>query len=238
MICGWGRSFHFCRIYRGEPLYQAMVRYEHYLAANMNIQSHYKVLDIGSGIGGPASQICHFTGAHITGLNNNDYQINRAKKLAVEAGLDERTTFIKGDFMHMPITSNSFDACYAIEATVHASTLEGVYGEAYRILKPDGVFGCYECVLTDNFDLTDLEHLRIARGIEIGNGITKMRTAKECVQALKNVGFVVEKAFDSAANGDKIKWYSPLQGDILKANSVWDYPTSLRTSYFGRTTAM
>ncbi|KAF9213303.1 Delta(24)-sterol C-methyltransferase [Podila verticillata] len=189
-----------------------MVRYEHYLAANMNIQSHYKVLDIGSGIGGPA--------AHITGLNNNDYQINRAKKLAVEAGLDERTTFIKGDFMHMPITSNSFDACYAIEATVHASTLEGVYGEAYRILKPDGVFGCYECVLTDNFDPTDLEHLRIARGIEIGNGITKMRTAKECVQALKNVGFVVEKAFDSAANGDKIKWYSPLQGDILKANSM------------------
>ncbi|KAG0040653.1 Delta(24)-sterol C-methyltransferase [Podila clonocystis] len=234
---GWGRSFHFCRFYRGEPIHQAIARYEHYLAANMNIQSHYKVLDIGSGIGGPAFQICHFTGAHITGLNNNDYQINRAKGLAVEAGLDERTTFIKGDFMHMPITSNSFDACYAIEATDHASTLEGVYGEAYRILKPGGVFGCYEWVFTDNFDPTDQEHLRIARGIEIGNGVAKMRTAKECVQALKNVGFVVEKAFDSAANGDKIKWYYPLQGDIRKANSVWDYPTLLRTSYFGRTAA-
>lgn len=214
-----------------------MARYEHYLAANMNIQSHYKVLDIGCGVGGPAFEICHFTGAHVTGLNINDYQISRAKRYAVVAGLDARTTFIKGDFMNMPITDNSYDACYAIEATVHASTLEGVYGEAYRVLKPRGVFGCYEWVMTDKYDPTNREHLRIVRGIEVGNDVAKLVTEKDRLRALKNMGFTIEKALDSAANDDKVKWYYPLQGDICKANSVWDYTTLICTSYMGRTLA-
>ena len=34
---------------------------------------------------------------------------------------------------------NSFDAVYAIEATVHAPTWEGVYGEIMKVLKPGGI---------------------------------------------------------------------------------------------------
>lgn len=33
---------------------------------------------------------------------------------------------------------NTFDAVYAIEATVHAPSWEGVYGEIKRVLKPGG----------------------------------------------------------------------------------------------------
>ncbi|KAF9308320.1 Delta(24)-sterol C-methyltransferase, partial [Linnemannia elongata] len=183
----WGTSFHFCRFHPREPFHQAIARHEHFLAANMGIQPHHRVLDIGCGVGGPAREIGHFTGAHITGLNNNDYQIARARRYAVSAGLDKRSDFVKGDFMNMPIDDNSYDACYAIEATVHASTLEGVYGEAYRILKPGGVFGCYEWVMTDKYDSTNPDHLRIVRGLEVGNGIAQMLTVKDCLQALKTV---------------------------------------------------
>ncbi|KAI7817833.1 sterol 24-C-methyltransferase [Gamsiella multidivaricata] len=230
----WGTSFHFCRFRYREPFQQAMARHEHYLAANMGIQPTWKVLDIGCGVGGPAREIGHFTGAHITGLNNNDYQINRARRYAVTYGLDHKSDFIKGDFMNMPIDDNSYDACYAIEATVHASTLEGVYGEAYRILKPGGVFGCYEWVMTDKYDPTNPEHLRIVRGLEVGNGIAKMMTVKDCVKALETVGFTIEKNTDMGATDDKIKWYYPLQGDIRQANAFWDYLTVLRTTTAGR----
>ncbi|KAG0265142.1 Delta(24)-sterol C-methyltransferase [Mortierella polycephala] len=230
----WGTSFHFCRFHSREPFHQAMARHEHYLAANMGIQPHFKVLDIGCGVGGPAREIGHFTGAHITGLNNNDYQISRAKRYAVSTGLEDRSDFIKGDFMNMPIDDNTFDACYAIEATVHASTLEGVYGEAYRILKPGGVFGCYEWVMTDKYDSTNPDHLRIVRGLEVGNGIAKMMTVQDCLKALKTVGFTIEKNEDMGATDDKIKWYYPLQGDIRQANAFWDYLTVLRTTTAGR----
>jgi sterol 24-C-methyltransferase len=45
---------------------------------------------------------------------------------------------------HIPFPDNSFDAAYAMEATVHAPSLEGVYSEIFRVLKPGGTFGVYE----------------------------------------------------------------------------------------------
>lgn len=58
-----------------------------------------KVLDVGCGVGGPAREIAKFTGAHITGLNNNDYQIDRATHYAQKEGLSNQLDFVKGDFM-------------------------------------------------------------------------------------------------------------------------------------------
>ena len=40
----------------------------------------------------------------------------------------------------MSFPDNSFDAVYAIEATVHAPSLEGIYSEIFRVLKPGGTF--------------------------------------------------------------------------------------------------
>ena len=58
-----------------------------------------KVLDVGCGVGGPAREIAKFTGAHITGLNNNDYQIDRATHYAAKEGLSNQLEYVKGDFM-------------------------------------------------------------------------------------------------------------------------------------------
>lgn len=96
---GWGTSFHFCRFYQGEAFKQALARHEHYLAHMMNIKPGMKVLDVGCGVGGPAREIAKFTGAHVTGFNNNDYQIQRAEAYSVKEGLTEQLAYVKGDFM-------------------------------------------------------------------------------------------------------------------------------------------
>ena len=96
---GWGQSFHFCRFAYGEGFHQAIARHEHYLAAKTMIKDGDKVLDVGCGVGGPAREIAKFTGAHITGLNNNDYQIDRATRYALKEGLKDQLDFVKGDFM-------------------------------------------------------------------------------------------------------------------------------------------
>ena len=46
-------------------------------------------------VGGPAREIAEFTGAHVTGLNNNAYQIQRATHYAAKQGLAEQTEFVK-----------------------------------------------------------------------------------------------------------------------------------------------
>lgn len=99
---GWGQSFHFCRFAYGEPFYQAIARHEHYLAHSMGLKEGMNVLDVGCGVGGPAREIAKFTGANITGLNNNDYQIERATHYAAKEGLSNQLGFVKGDFMVRP----------------------------------------------------------------------------------------------------------------------------------------
>lgn len=231
---GWGSSFHFSRYYKGEAFRQATARHEHYLAHKMNIHENMKVLDVGCGVGGPGREICRFTDCSIVGLNNNDYQVERANFYAQKYGLQDKLSYVKGDFMQMDFEPESFDAVYAIEATVHAPVLEGVYSEIYKVLKPGGVFGVYEWVMTDNYDESNEEHRKIAYGIEVGDGIPKMYKRDVAEQALKNVGFEVEYESDLADRDDSIPWYYPLAGEWKYVQTLGDAFTIFRTSKLGR----
>jgi len=195
-----------------------------------------RVLDVGCGVGGPAREIATFSDAPIVGLNNNDFQIQRAKKYTARRGLSDQVTFVKGDFMKLAeqFGENSFDAVYAIEATVHAPTWEGVYGEIFKVLKPGGVFGVYEWCMTDDWDPANPEHKELAHQIELGNGIPEMRPLRLARQALKTVGFEIEHEEDLADRPDPIPWYYPLEGDISKAQTFWDYITVWRMSWSGQ----
>ncbi|CCU76613.1 unnamed protein product [Blumeria hordei] len=231
---GWGQCFHFCRFAYGEPFYQAIARHEHYLAAKIGIKDGDSVLDVGCGVGGPAREMAKFTGAHITGLNNNDYQIERAIKYAEKEGLSDQLAFVKGDFMQMSFPENSFDCVYAIEATVHAPSLEGVYSQIFRVLKPGGVFGVYEWLMTDDYDNENEHHRNIRIGIEQGDGISNMVKISEALAAIKAAGFELELHEDLAQRPDPAPWYYPLAGDFSMMGSVWDFPTIFRMTKVGR----
>ena len=50
-------------------------RHEYYLAGRLGLKKGSKVLDWGCGIGGPYRNIARFTGADITGITINEYQV-------------------------------------------------------------------------------------------------------------------------------------------------------------------
>ncbi|KAL9096730.1 MAG: hypothetical protein Q9165_001218 [Trypethelium subeluteriae] len=231
---GWGSSFHFCRFAYGEPFRQAIARHEHYLAHVMGLRDDMVVLDVGCGVGGPAREMVKFSGANVVGLNNNDYQIERATRYAAKEGLSDKLSFTKGDFMQMSFPENSFDAVYAIEATVHAPSLEGIYGQIFRVLKPGGVFGVYEWLMTDKYDNEDPEHRRIRLGIEQGDGISNMEKIEVALRAMKAVGFELELHEDLADRPDVMPWYWPLSGDFKYMQSLWDFFTIFRLTKVGR----
>ncbi|MCJ1476986.1 Delta(24)-sterol C-methyltransferase [Lambiella insularis] len=231
---GWGTSFHFCRFAYGEPFQQAIARHEHYLAHRMNLREGMNVLDVGCGVGGPAREIAKFAGVNIVGLNNNDYQIERAIRYAAKEGLSEQLSFTKGDFMQMSFPSNTFDAVYAIEATVHAPSLEGVYSQIFRVLKPGGVFGVYEWLMTDAYDNDNPEHREIRLGIEQGDGISNMVKISESLQAIQDAGFVLEHHEDLANRPDLRPWYYPLAGDFGMIGNFGDILTVARMTKLGR----
>lgn len=231
---GWGSSFHFSRFYKGESFAASVARHEHYLAYKAGIKENDLVLDVGCGVGGPARAIARFTGCNIIGLNNNDYQIQKANHYAQRDHLDKQLSFVKGDFMKMEFEENTFDKVYAIEATCHAPTFEGVYSQIYKVLKPGGTFAVYEWVMTDKYDESNPAHRKIAYEIELGDGIPKMYPVSDARAALSKVGFEILEEKDLADNEDEIPWYAPLTGEWRYVNSLSDLGTLFRTSRLGR----
>lgn len=137
----------------------------------------------------------------------------------------------------MSFPDNSFDAVYAIEATVHAPTLEGIYSEIFRVLKPGGVFGVYEWLMTDEYDNNNLNHREIRLGIEQGDGISNMCKVQEALDAMKAAGFDLLRHEDMADRPDPYPWYWPLSGEMKYMQSVFDVFTLVRMTHWGRTIA-
>lgn len=232
---GWGTSFHFCRFAIKEGFQQAIARHEHYLALKIGIQENTKVLDVGCGVGGPAREMIKFTGCNVVGFNNNDYQLQRAARYAEKEGMGDKFLGIKGDFMQMPAEfAGTFDSVYAIEATVHAPRLQGVYEEIYKALKPGGVFGVYEWLMTDNYDNDNPRHREIRLGIEQGDGISNMVTISEGLAAIKGAGFELLHHEDLAERPDAVPWYYPLAGELKHCRSLGDLFTVGRMTWIGR----
>ncbi|KAI8145618.1 S-adenosyl-L-methionine-dependent methyltransferase [Fennellomyces sp. T-0311] len=210
---GWGQSFHFARLYKGDTFEENIKRHEAFLALKLGLKRGQRVLDVGCGVGGPLREIVKFSGyAHVTGINNNAYQVERCAAYSIKYGLSDFTGFVKADFTKMPFSDAAFDAVFSVEATVHAPRLEMVYGEIYRVLRPGGRFACYEWCTTDKYDESNSAHRTVIRGIEEGNSISKLYSTKECLGAVKSVGFkMIEHDDLSSIDLATVPWYYALK---------------------------
>mmetsp|Transcript_37285 Transcript_37285/g.54899 ORF Transcript_37285/g.54899 Transcript_37285/m.54899 type:complete len:420 (+) Transcript_37285:70-1329(+) len=236
---GWGKSFHFANRYPTESFDESIRRHEYYLASKLGLcmskegkTANMKLVDVGCGIGGPMRNICRFTGADVTGITLNAYQVQRGNELCESefgkghSNKDSNNQLpcrsVQGDFMHMPLEDNSFDGAYAIEATCHAPDRVGVYKEIFRVLRPGSFFACYEWCMTDGYDSTNADHNRIKKQIEEGDGLPDICHTSVCLQALKDAGFDLVEERDMANDDMDIgttigggvskgkPWYLPL----------------------------
>jgi sterol 24-C-methyltransferase len=88
--------------------------------------------------------------------------------------------------------------------------------------------------MTDRWDPSIPDHKALAHEIELGCGIPEMRPLSKAREALKKVGFRIEHEEDLAERPDAVPWYYPLEGDIFKAQTTWDYLTVWRMSWSGK----
>ncbi len=206
---GWGQSFHFAPRARGETFRESILRHEQWLALRLGLSPDSRVLDIGCGVGGPMRTIARFAGCKITGLNNNAYQVGRAGMHNRRAGLEALCEVVHGDFMAIPFPDAGFDAAYAIEATVHAPSLAGVYAEIGRVLKPGGLLASYEWAMTPRFNAADPGHQKIRRDIGFANGIVHLSTVQEITDSVAAAGLELVQVEDRCAGSD-VPWWEKL----------------------------
>ena len=126
------------------------------------------------------------------------------------------------------VAGSSFDAGYAIEATIHAPSKVGCYGEVFRVLKPGGCFAAYEYCLTSRFDANNPRHRQIKSDLEVGGALPDIAFSHQIDDALRQVGFELLESGDLAEKaGPSIPWYQPLAGSRFSF-------ASFRSSRVGR----
>ena len=229
---GWGQSFHFAPRAANESFAASIARHEHYIAHRLGLGPGMTAVDLGCGVGGPLIEIARFSGARIVGVNNNALQLERAARRSEAAGLSHLAGWLECDFMQVDAPDASFDAAYSIEASCCAPDKAGVYGEAFRLLKPGGWFAAYEHCLTDLFDPDDAEHRRLRAGMEHAGALPDIARPHEVDDALRSVGFELVEARDLAAEAPPgIPWYQPLVGSGLSFARIRSSTAGRRLSH-------
>jgi len=109
------------------------------LARKAGIRADHHVLDVCSGLGGPARYLAHRYGCRVTGIDLTASRHAAAQKLTHLAKLDDRVRFRMGDAQVMPFPDATFDVVIGQEAWVPVPDKGRLIAECTRVLKPGGV---------------------------------------------------------------------------------------------------
>lgn len=108
------------------------------LAALVNIKHGERVLDAGSGIGGSALWLVQHKGADVVELDLARTQLRIARKLSINNNVEKMLSQAEGSYHELPFGDKTFDVFWSLESIEHATKIEKMIQEAYRVLKPGG----------------------------------------------------------------------------------------------------
>ena len=129
----------------------------------LGINDKSKILDVGSGIGGPARYIANKTGAEITAIELQSDQNNLANALTKKCGLSNKVTHICGDILDYDFKNKKFDAVVSWLTLYHIPNHEILLNKLYDLLNSNGFF--YTEDITSRIKLSDDEIKEIEKEI-------------------------------------------------------------------------
>ncbi len=128
------------------------------LITKAGIARDHVVLDVCSGMGGPARYLAQRVGCRVTGLDFTHSRHLAAQRLTRLVGLDRLVSFRHGNALDMPFEDASFDAVIGQEAWCHVPEKPRLIAECARVVKPRGVIA-----FTDILRKDALSHAEMAR---------------------------------------------------------------------------
>ena len=105
---------------------------------SLNMDSKKKIIEIGSGIGGPARYLAEKTGSHVTALELQHDLHNVACSLTERCGLSHTVEHLCGDILDFPEVHTNFDFVVSWLTFLHIPDRASLLKKCYNILKPDG----------------------------------------------------------------------------------------------------
>ena len=116
--------------------------------ARLTLTPGMHLLDVGSGLGGPARMAAYDARCRVTGIDLTADFVEAATTLTARVGLAESVEFRACDATAMPFEDASFDAAMMIHVGMNLPDKAGVFAEVRRVLRPGGRFAVFDQMRT------------------------------------------------------------------------------------------
>jgi SAM-dependent methyltransferase len=116
------------------------------LAARAGVTADMRILDIGSGLGGPARFLAATFGATVTGVDVTPSYVAAARMLTDRSRLAESVTFRTADALALPFEDETFDLVWMQHVAMNVGDRARLYAEVRRVLRAGGRFVTYDVV--------------------------------------------------------------------------------------------
>ena len=98
-----------------------------------------EVLDVGSGVGGPARTLAHEFGCRVVGVDLTREFVEAANELTARVNLEDMVEFEVGNASDLPVESEAFDVVWMQNSIMNIKDKQGALREANRVLRPGGI---------------------------------------------------------------------------------------------------
>ena len=105
------------------------------------------VLDVGSGVGGPARYLAATYGCRVTGVDLSEPFVDAARYLTERTRQTAQVSFQSASALELPFDDGRFDAVLLLHVAMNIADRARLYREIRRVLKAGGRFATYDVVL-------------------------------------------------------------------------------------------
>ncbi|MFN2567978.1 MAG: cyclopropane-fatty-acyl-phospholipid synthase family protein [Candidatus Dormibacteria bacterium] len=156
------------------------------LAVRAGIGQGSRVLDLGSGFGGPARYLAWRFGCRVIGVDIHPARCATARRLSRLVGLDHLVSFVTADLASADLPDGEFTACISQEGLAHVAHKNGLLRRCAEALAPEGRIVFTDWVrgealtaeeaaeLRSGFSMTALESVEGYRALLDGAGFTSI----------------------------------------------------------------
>ena len=117
------------------------------LAKLAGITADTSVLDVGSGVGGPARFLAETYGCRVTGVDLSEPFVDAARYLTERTGQSGQVSFEIANALELPFDGGRFDVALLQHVAMNIYDRARLYREIRRVLKLRGRFATFDVVL-------------------------------------------------------------------------------------------